>query len=68
MSNLNWENMYDAPIMAVLTTLIFGCDTLENKPEHRPSAMSMQENGYVRYKNVQSSINQSVDQSRIIRI
>jgi hypothetical protein len=59
--------MYDAPIMAALTTLIFGCDTLENKPEHQPSAMSMQENGY-KMCAIEVFNHQSVDQSRIIRI
>jgi hypothetical protein len=44
-----------------LTSLISGCDTwpFENWPEHRPSAMSIRENGYVQYQSVQS-INQSM--------
>jgi hypothetical protein len=34
----------------------------ENKPKHRPSAMSIRYNGYVRNKSVQST-NQSTNQS-----
>jgi hypothetical protein len=45
--------------MVALTSLI---SEYENRPEHRPSAMSIRLNEYVRYTGVQS-INQSINQS-----
>jgi hypothetical protein len=53
--------------MTALTNLISGCQDVtpfENRPEHRPSAMSIRENEYVRCTSVQS-INQSINNKSI---